>query len=106
MPYTFSYPVTFNDIALVQKMLPTLERTTGKGKTVLVSAITGAEDFSFFQQKVPGFFFFVGAMPPDQDLNKVPSHHTPDFMIDERGMLTGLRAMLNVTMDYMYMPQK
>jgi amidohydrolase len=48
-------------------------------------------------------FFFVGAMPSDQDPNKVPAHHTPDFMIDERGMLVGLKAMLNVTLDFMNM---
>ena len=38
----------------------------------------------------------------NQDPNVVPSHHTPDFMIDELGMQTGLKAMLNVTLDYMH----
>lgn len=99
-------PVTYNDIALTAKMIPSLNKAAGTENVILINAVTGAEDFAFYQKKVPGFFFFVGAMPPDQDPTKVPSHHTPDFMIDERGMLTGLRAMLNVTMDYMYMPQK
>jgi amidohydrolase len=66
-----------------------------------MNADTGAEDFSFFQDKVPGYFFYVGACPPDVDAEKAPAHHTPDFMIDERGMLTGLKAMLQVTLDYM-----
>jgi amidohydrolase len=48
----------------------------------------------------------VGAMPADQNLDKVHSHHTPDFLIDERGMLTGLKAMLQVTLDYMNAPKK
>lgn len=94
-------PVTYNDIALTEKMVGSLQKAAGAENVIRINAVTGAEDFAFFQQKVPGFFFFVGAMPPDQDPSVVPSHHTPDFMIDERGMLTGLKAMLNVTLDYM-----
>lgn len=96
-------PVTFNDIALTEKMVGSLQKAAGLENVVRINAVTGAEDFAFYQKKIPGFFFFVGAMPPDQDPTKVPAHHTPDFMIDERGMLTGLKAMLNVTLDYMYM---
>ena len=99
-------PVTYNDILLTEKMIGSLQKAAGAENVIRINAVTGAEDFAFYQKNVPGFFFFVGAMPPDQDPNKVPAHHTPDFMIDERGMLTGLRAMLNVTMDYMYMPAK
>lgn len=99
-------PVTYNDIPLTEKMVASLQKAAGAENVVRINAVTGAEDFAFFQQKVPGFFFFVGAMPPDQDPNKVPAHHTPDFMIDERGFITGLKAMLNVTLDYMYMPKK
>ncbi len=99
-------PVTYNDIALTEKMVASLQKAAGVENVVRINAVTGAEDFAFYQQKVPGFFFFVGAMPPDQDPNKVPAHHTPDFMIDERGFITGLKAMLDVTLDYMYMPKK
>lgn len=97
-------PLTYNDPALTEKMVGSLRKAAGVENVIRINAVTGSEDFSEFQKKVPGLFFFVGAMPPDQDPTKVPAHHTPDFMIDERGMLTGLRAMLNVTMDYMYMP--
>jgi amidohydrolase len=86
-------------------MVPSLERAGGATNTLVINAITGAEDFAFYQKKVPGFFFFVGAMPPDQDPNTVPSHHTPDFMVDERAFVTGVKAMLNLTVDYMYMPK-
>lgn len=96
-------PLTFNDVVLTEKMAASLERAAGKENTVVMNPMTGSEDFSEFQKVAPGVFFFVGAMPPDQDPNKVPSHHTPDFMIDERGMLVGLKAMLNVTLDYMNM---
>jgi len=95
-------PVTYNDVALTEKVVTSLQRAAGAENVIRINAVTGAEDFAFYQKKVPGFFFFVGAMPPDQDPNKVPSHHTPDFMIDERGMITGLRAMLNLTLDYMF----
>ena len=100
------FPLTYNDPALTAQMVPSLEKAAGKQKVIQIPAVTGSEDFSEFQKKVPGLFFFVGAMPPNQDPNTVPSHHTPDFMIDESAMLTGLKAMLNVTMDYMYMPAK
>lgn len=96
-------PITFNNVALTEKMVPSLQRAAGASNVNEINAVTGSEDFGFFQQNVPGLFFFVGAMAPDQDPSKVPSHHTPDFMIDERGMLVGLKAMLNVTLDYMNM---
>ena len=97
-------PVTYNNVALTEKMVPSLMKAAGRSNVHEINAVTGAEDFGFFEQEVPGLFFFVGAMPPDQDPSKVPAHHTPDFMIDERGMLTGLKAMLNVAVDYMYLP--
>ncbi|MBL7844087.1 MAG: amidohydrolase [Cyclobacteriaceae bacterium] len=96
-------PVTYNDPALTEKMVASLQKAAGEKNVVRINAVTGAEDFAFYQKKVPGFFFFIGAMSPDQDPAKVPAHHTPDFMIDERGLLIGLKAMLNVTLDYMFM---
>jgi amidohydrolase len=99
-------PVTYNDPELTENVIGSLEKAAGKENVMLINAVTGAEDFAFFQQEVPGFFFFVGAMMPNQDPNVVPSHHTPDFMIDELGMLTGLKAMLNITLDYMHMPKR
>jgi len=99
-------PVTYNDPDLTEKVIGSLEKAAGKENVMLINAVTGAEDFAFFQQKIPGFFFFVGAMMPNRDPNVVPSHHTPDFMIDELGMLTGLKAMLNVTLDYMHLTKR
>lgn len=96
------YPVTYNDPKLTAWAAPYIERVTGKDKAKIIPAATGAEDFSFYAQKVPGFFFFVGGMPLNADKDKTPSHHTPDFCIDESGMLTGLRAMLNLTAEYLH----
>lgn len=98
-------PVTYNDPQLTEKMVASLRKAAGAENVVRINAVTGAEDFAFYQQKVPGFFFFVGARPPDMDPAKTPAHHTPDFMIDERGLLTGLKAMLQVTLDYMFLKQ-
>lgn len=95
-------PVTYNDPALTQKMIPSLQKAAGANNTYEINAITGAEDFAFYQKEIPGFFFFLGAMPPDTDPAKVPSHHTPDFMIDETAFVTGVKAMLNVTVDYLF----
>lgn len=106
IPYSSHYPVTFNDVALTNKMLPTLQKTAGTDKVVLVPAVTGAEDFSFFQQKAPGLFIFLGGMPKGNDPNKAPSHHTPDFFIDESGFTLGVKALTNLTLDYISMVKK
>ena len=103
IPYSNHYPVTFNDIALTEKMLPSLQKTAGAANVKLKPPVTGAEDFSFYQEKVPGLFFFLGGMPKDQDPLKAPSHHTPDFFIDESSFNLGVKAMCNLTLDYMGM---
>jgi len=101
IPYSNHYPVTFNDVALTAKMLPTLEATAGKENVLLRPPVTGAEDFSFFQQKVPGIFFFLGGMPKGGNSLTAPSHHTPDFYLDESGFTLGVKALCNLTLDYM-----
>ncbi len=83
-------------------MAPTLERIGGD-ETVRINAITGAEDFSFFQQKNPGLHFFTGGMSPDIDPSEAAPHHTPDFYIDEAGMKVGVRALAGLAIDYMLM---
>ncbi|MCY1375773.1 hypothetical protein D9M69_632120 [compost metagenome] len=103
IPYSSHYPVTFNDIALTEKMLPTLQYTAGSANVKLKPPVTGAEDFSFFQEKVPGLFFFLGAMPKGNDPLKTASHHTPDFFIDESSFGLGVKALCNLTLDYMSM---
>lgn len=95
------YPVTYNDPPLSEKMVPTLEALAGKNKVVITPAQTGAEDFSFYQQKVPGFFFFLGGMAKGKTPQEVGSHHTPDFYIDEGGFTLGVKALCHLTLDYM-----
>lgn len=99
-------PVTFNDPALTEKMVAALNRAAGEGNVIRIPVDTGGEDFAYYQEKVPGFFFFVGACPPHQDPSTAPSHHTPDFMMDEAAMTTGVKALLNVTLDFMFQASK
>lgn len=94
------YPVTYNDPALTRQMAPTLERVVGKDNAKVISPVTMAEDFSFYQQKVPGFFFFVGAYSPDRKPAAQPTHHTADFMIDERCLVIGVKSLLSLATDY------
>jgi amidohydrolase len=101
IPYSVHYPVTYNDPALTQKMLPTLQRTAGAANVLERPPVTGAEDFSFYQEKVPGLFFFLGGMPKGDNPLTAPSHHTPDFYIDESGFALGVKALCNLTLDYM-----
>ena len=100
--YLVSYPITFNDPYLYEEILPTLERVNGKRNVHLMKAITGAEDFSYFQEKVPGTYFFIGGQKPDVDLSTVAPHHTPDFYVDDSAIPTGIRSMIGLTLDYIY----
>ncbi len=93
--------VTYNDPALTDRMIPSLQRAAGAENVREIDAQTGAEDFASFQQKVPGLYFFVGGCPPDVRIEDAPSHHTPDFMLDERCLITGVKAFLHLTLDYM-----
>ena len=92
--------VTFNDPTLVQKMLPSLHKAAGKENVREMEWVTGAEDFSFFHQKVPGFYFAVGGMPKGQDPAKAPPHHTPDFFLDDSRLDVGVKAFANIVFDY------
>ncbi len=102
IPDTKGNPVTVNDPALTAKLLPSLERAVGKENVVEMGLNMGAEDFSFYAREVPGFFFFVGATPKGQDAGKAPSNHSPEFFLDESALDVSLRAMLQVTLDYLH----
>jgi len=96
------YPVTYNNLDLTRKMVPTLMKAAGEDNVKIIPAVTGAEDFSFFAEKVPGLYFFTGGMDPTGEIPAYP-HHTPDFYIDESGMVTGVKAMTMLTLDFMSM---
>jgi amidohydrolase len=96
-------PVLNNNPALTEKMLPSLQRAVGeKENLIFMDADLGGEDFADYAQKVPALFFYIGACPPDVDPATAPVHHTPDFMMDEKSMVIGMKALVNLTIDYMY----
>ncbi len=92
--------VTYNDPALVKLTLPFLEKAAGKGNVLERDWDTGAEDFSFYGEKAPAFFFYLGGMPKGQDPAKAPQHHTADFFIDESGFDVGVKAFCQLIFDY------
>ncbi|MEO8158722.1 MAG: amidohydrolase [Betaproteobacteria bacterium] len=98
------YPVTVNDVPLTARMLPTLERVAGKDKVFVGQKITGCEDFSYYQQKVPGFFYFIGITPRGVDRKQSAPNHSPRFFVDESGLLLGMRSLAHLTLDYMASP--
>ncbi|MBT8307997.1 MAG: amidohydrolase, partial [Maribacter sp.] len=91
--------ITFNDPELVQQMLPTMKRIAGDANIQTQKAVTGAEDFSYFSREVPGFFFFLGGMTPG-NTESFP-HHTPDFLIDDSGLLLGVKTLTEMSLDYL-----
>ena len=93
------YPVTYNDPALTEKMAPTFRKVTSD--VAVVNATLGAEDFSFYQQKVPGLFFWLGTRPKNQTPEQAASNHSPLFYVDESGLGLGIRAMARVAVDYL-----
>ena len=105
IPLDHNYPVTYNNPELTTRMMPSLAKVVGADNVIDPGLITGAEDFSFFAREVPGMYFFIGVTPPDQDPAKAASNHSPEFFVDEASLDVGLRAMLQVALDYLHAPQ-
>ena len=101
LPLDYYYPITYNDPALTQAMVPTMQRTAGAENAIVSKPVTGAEDFSFFQEKVPGLYVWVGGKPLDVSEQDSPAHHTPEFYVDDSGMKLGVKLLTNFTLDYM-----
>ena len=100
--FGLGYPVTRNDPALTERMVPTLRRVAG-ADNVRVGPLTGtAEDFSYFQQEAPGLFFFLGVTPRDQDYTKAAQNHSPQFFADEAALPVGVKVMTNLALDYLF----
>jgi amidohydrolase len=94
--------ITYNDPALTAKMLSSLQKTAGAQNVIETEAVTGAEDFSFFADKVPSLFFFLGGMEKGKDPKTAFPHHTPDFTVEDSGMKLGVKSFCNLVLDYMY----
>jgi amidohydrolase len=99
--FSTTAPLTFNDPVLTANSLPVLNNIIGQENVLLIDAVTVAEDFSYFQKKVPGFYFFVGGKPLNVNPEDAADHHTPDFFIDESGLILGVQSFVNLTLDYL-----
>jgi amidohydrolase len=100
LPYKIYNPITFNNVALTNKMLSSLRRSAGDTNVVLVPAQTIGEDFAWLAQQAPGLFIFLGALPKEADPKKAAPHHTAEFFLDESGFKLGVRALVNLALDY------
>ncbi|MBD2714010.1 amidohydrolase [Microvirga sp. STR05] len=96
-------PVTYNEPRLTEQMLPTLRRVAGPEHVELQKAVTGAEDFAYFQEKVPGVFLFVGGMPKGKKAADTAPHHTAGFFVDESGLTLGVQTLATLAADYLTM---
>jgi amidohydrolase len=100
-PLDVGNPVTMNDVALTERMRPTLQSVVGATNVVDPGYIMGAEDFSYYAQQVPAMYFFVGATPRGSDPAVAPSNHSPDFFLDEEALRIGTRALLATATEYL-----
>ncbi|PAU88698.1 N-acyl-L-amino acid amidohydrolase [Pseudomonas sp. WN033] len=98
-----NYATTVNHAELTERMLPTL-RHAADGKAIVSPMVTGSEDFSFYAREVPGLFFFLGVTPADRLRGAAPNH-SPEFMIDDAALVTGIKAMASLATDYLTQAQ-
>jgi amidohydrolase len=99
-------PLTYNDPQLTARMLPTLQSVAGSGAVSVMKAVTGAEDFGCYQEKVPGLFVYLGGMPLGADPATTAPHHTAGFFLDEGGFGLGVRTLARMAVDYLNGPSK
>ena len=95
------YPVTVNDEALTNWAVPVLKRIATEASVGVCPKTCGAEDFAYFQQEVPGVFFFIGCTPKDQDCKYAPSNHSPRFYVDESGLKVGVKSLAALALDWL-----
>jgi amidohydrolase len=102
VPDSEGNPATVNDPALTARMLPSLQAVVGADNVFEPPLQMGAEDFSLYGQKAPAMFFFVGSTAPGIDPATAPGNHSPEFLLDETSLDVGLRALLQVSLDYLH----
>ncbi|MEO8100989.1 MAG: amidohydrolase [Betaproteobacteria bacterium] len=98
------YPVTVNDARLTDWSVPMLKRAAGEENVGICPKTCGAEDFAYYQQEVPGFFFFIGCTPHDQECKYAPSNHSPRFFVDESGLKVGVKALTTLALAWLATP--
>jgi amidohydrolase len=97
---TRGYPVTVNEPELASWSRGVLERALGAERVHAGKPVMGAEDFSFFANRVPGVFAFLGIREPGTALADAAPNHSPRFRIDERGLATGVRTLAELAVAF------
>lgn len=100
---TSNYPVTINHRGLTDWSVPRLRRVAGD-KLIPVGLLANAEDFSYFQHRIPGFFYLVGVTPVDQVATSVPANHSPRFCVDEAGLPLAVRSLASLAASFLAAP--
>jgi amidohydrolase len=95
------YDVTVNDPKLTEWSIPTLARIAGGDNVNVVDKVCGAEDFSFYQKEVPGFFYFMGCTPPERDARTAAPNHSPRFYVDENCLKLGVKTLCALALDWL-----
>jgi len=102
LPMSLYYPATVNDPALTEMIMPALRAAAGEDRVHPATPVTGAEDFSFISQEVPGVYIRLGGRPLDVAEEDAPDHHTPDFYIDDSQLDVGVRAMMGMALEFLH----
>ncbi len=103
IPNGSNYPVTINDPDLTARVLPILKNVVAsKEYLVRTDRSTGAEDFSYYAQEVPGFFFFLGVTEQGKDWTKVAGNHSPYFEVSDASLDTGVKAFVHLTSGFLF----
>jgi len=95
------YDVTINHPGLTDWSISTLSRIAGDANVKVIDKVCGAEDFSFFQKEVPGFFFFIGCTAPEKDPSTAAPNHSPRFFVDEKCLKLGVRSLAGLALDWL-----
>jgi amidohydrolase len=98
LQYEKGIPVTINDVELSTRMAPTLARAVGEENVHVLRPATVAEDFSYFANEIPGFYYRLGTLKPGTTSG---NHHTPTFQADDGALPVGIRAMAYLVWDYL-----
>jgi amidohydrolase len=98
LDYQKNTPATVNDRALTQQVQPLLERIAGAGNVKVVEPSMAGEDFAYFANEVPGFFYRLGVLKPGTTSGGL---HTPTFRGDDGAVPVGIRVMSRLLVDYL-----
>jgi amidohydrolase len=94
-------PVTFNDPELTQQAVPVLQNIAGIQRVIETGPIMGSEDFAFFQQEIPGFYFVLGVNKAGVDFGAAAPNHSPYFYVNEDALKIGVESLSALAINFL-----